>query len=402
VIKEDDCDNPFPIDETAAISESDLLKDEPRKKTVEGQKRWMWTREKLNDLLDSVITFKTKMTSKNLEFEANKILFYSEVREMMAALYPESDFGPISDIAENIEDMTDSERKEYERRKMKEDVLIKEGYNRVKTKVKEIRANYNTVVGKGIQSLPYKRTMLEHFDKIKMIWGQESNPDSVKANNAIHMFGKTSRSHQPLINSAQSFRQCRKIAKKYENTSLNKSLSSFESDQNSVTAGIENITASSPHNPRGSVQALSMGPSTSVNNTYQVPINNDSTPISKPFINSCKTRAERTITMPYTPTAFIKKLTSGISTKSDEKFSKSGLRNKDLVEMQLAKEELQIFRETCEVMKKNSEANAEAMRAFTQSITQLGQNIKDGFAMLSEALITVQTGITNKKNLNSE
>ena len=323
MIKEETRDDAFPIEDNEATE------DAPPKKHVE--RRWKWTYEKIDNLLDSVYAFKIKVTSRgSYDFQANKSYFYSEVREMMAAMYPEQDFGPLTPPLQSTVEMTDSQRYQYEMRKQKQDNLIKEGYTRIRNKIKEMRASYYTVLEKGLQALDYKRTILEHFNKIHQIWGNDNKDSDMFSSNP------TQAVHSPEERRKQI---------------------------QSVVRHIESLNAQ-----RTSSETKSVGTGTSHG---ECP--NDEELQTFPKQSSINFQTTKDVT-----TDFIQTENESLKTEG---------RTTDSIKMQLANEERQIFRETCEVIKNQAKANTEATRALAQSVSLLGQNIKDGFALLAAAIM---------------
>ena len=72
------------------------------------------------------------------DFEADIVGFYSNVRNMMSAMYPPSDFGPREVLNCDTDSMTREELMEHKRMVECQEKQIKEGYKRVQTKIKEL------------------------------------------------------------------------------------------------------------------------------------------------------------------------------------------------------------------------------------------------------------------------
>ena len=84
--------------------------------TIKETKMWFrWSALQIEQLIDCISAYKSKMTFMGLDFEADKPRMYSELRVMMAELYPDINvefFGPVAttiiDSKENLsqEDIT--------------------------------------------------------------------------------------------------------------------------------------------------------------------------------------------------------------------------------------------------------------------------------------------------------
>ena len=85
----------------------------------------------------------------------------------MAQLYPETDFGPDKIVAIKKESMS---YEEYESTIDNLKNLKKEGYNRIKYKIKEFRSGHKAAIDRGIWS-GSGRVIYENFDILQRIWG---------------------------------------------------------------------------------------------------------------------------------------------------------------------------------------------------------------------------------------
>ena len=116
------------------------------------------------------------MEYKKLDFLADLVKCYNFVREGMAQLYPETDFGPEKNVGIEKESMNDEEHK---RRIDKLKNLKKEGYNRIKHEVKELRSGYKAAIDKGTRS-GSGNLVYENFDILQRIWGGSPAVTSLK------------------------------------------------------------------------------------------------------------------------------------------------------------------------------------------------------------------------------
>ena len=54
------------------------------------------------------------------------------------------------------------------------------------------------------------------------------------------------------------------------------------------------------------------------------------------------------------------------------------------------KEELQLKKEAFNVMKENAKSTQEAIKAMAESMTTIGQSLREGFAMISHSIVQSQ------------
>ena len=110
-------------------------------------KRWTWNDEKVDILIDQIIEYKTQRSHD--DFEAELVIIYSDLGEMMSLMYPPSDFGIEELEIENSEGMTRAELLTYKRKIESQEKQQKEGYKRIKNKVKELRRGYKNAIDRG-------------------------------------------------------------------------------------------------------------------------------------------------------------------------------------------------------------------------------------------------------------
>ena len=120
------------------------------------------------------------MEYKGLDFSPDLAKCYSFVRERMVQLYPETDFGPEKIVGIEKENMNDEE---YKRRIDKLKNLKKEGYNRIKHKIKELRSGYKSAIDKETRS-GSGRLVHENFDILQRIQG--GSPAVTSLTNGIY------------------------------------------------------------------------------------------------------------------------------------------------------------------------------------------------------------------------
>ena len=88
---------------------------------------------------------------------------------MMAEMFPPTDFGPKAIKLYHIDNMTREEILECKRKSESEEKQIKEGYNRVKIKIKDLRRGYKNAVDTGSRSGSGK-LVSENFELLWDIW----------------------------------------------------------------------------------------------------------------------------------------------------------------------------------------------------------------------------------------
>ena len=107
----------------------------------------------VNDLLTFIKDFKSKKEFDGVDFEGDLVVFYGEMRKMMAINFNDSDFGPVtvSESPKPLQDMNEKELKEFNNMVELEKSTIKKGYDRVKEKIKALRQDYRNAVNNGYQ-----------------------------------------------------------------------------------------------------------------------------------------------------------------------------------------------------------------------------------------------------------
>ena len=133
-------------------------------------KRWTWTSEMVETLLLNIVECKSEKEFEGVDFEADMIAFYSRLREMMAEMFPPTDFGPKAIKLYHTDNMTREEILECKRKSDTEKKQIKEGYSRVKIKIKELRRGYKNAVDTESRSGSGK-LVSENFELLQGIWG---------------------------------------------------------------------------------------------------------------------------------------------------------------------------------------------------------------------------------------
>ena len=138
--------------------------------TAKKQKKWSWSAELVEKLLIYVKEYKTQCEFNGVDFEADLLSLYTEVRSCMATEDPCA-FGPQA-LSEQINprDMEKAEYEEYKSKRDEEKRLIRKGYDRIKEKIKNIRQDYRAAVNKGTRSGSGK-IVQDNYDLLTDIWG---------------------------------------------------------------------------------------------------------------------------------------------------------------------------------------------------------------------------------------
>ena len=144
------------------------------------RKNFRWTTEMIDNLINCLLSYKSSMEYRSLDFDADKPAQYKFLRIEMAKLYTDEDeslFGPVNieTLAdEDIEELNDEEKAQQKKKQADEKGLIAKGYNRVVEKVKEIRQSFSKAVVAGSRSGSGK-IVYEFYDKLIQIWGGSAN-----------------------------------------------------------------------------------------------------------------------------------------------------------------------------------------------------------------------------------
>ena len=133
------------------------------------KKRWEWDDEKVRNLIVSLYEHKVKKDFEGTDMETDLVKMYEYIRQLMAALYSEEAFGPIEALHLQA-DASDKKKVKLQRLISNQKKLIKVGYLRAKSKVKQLRQNFKKATINGTRSGSGK-LLIEHWDQLVMIWG---------------------------------------------------------------------------------------------------------------------------------------------------------------------------------------------------------------------------------------
>ena len=145
----------------------------------DAKKYFRWDLNLVQNLVECLLEYKSKMEYKSLDFDADKPMQYNEIRLRMAMLFEEEDvslFGPVAPVAlpGNFEDLTGVEREKAKKSVKDAKDLITRGQKRMMEKVKEIRQNFSKAVVAGSRSGSGK-IVYEFYDKLIQLWGASAN-----------------------------------------------------------------------------------------------------------------------------------------------------------------------------------------------------------------------------------
>lgn len=284
----------------STIDISDIREDETtttettNKNKRKASPRWKFTDNMVEALLDNLISYKNEMTYQGHDFQADLVTCYGEVRQMMALMFPLNDFGPGIIATHDTELMEPNELVQYKRRIERLEKMKKDGYTRVKAKIKELRAGYKVAIDKGTRS-GSGRLIHDNFDKLQEIWG--GNPSVTSISN-VHC------SQEPSTNDKE-----------------NEPIDDSEEDDDANTA-----------EPRKTVR----------------------------------------------------------DTKRDNMKKNISAHQREMLQIDLGRQELDLKKESIKVMRESAKSTEVAIKEMTNSITNIGQSIRDGLGLLASSMIQCQ------------
>lgn len=144
-----------------------ILEAPQNRKVAKKTCRWKWTNDMIEHLILSLHDLKSKRDYEGKDLEADPVKLYEDLRQMMAELYSEENFGPVECVNMN---------------KIGDIKLIKFGYGRIRERVKLLRRNFKRAVVEGTRS-GSGRLMIENWDRLVFIWG--GCPSVIKIKGAV-------------------------------------------------------------------------------------------------------------------------------------------------------------------------------------------------------------------------
>ena len=145
------------------------------------RKQFRWDEKMIENLIDSLQSYKATMLYKGLDFNGDKSHQYKEIRISMAKIYLDKDvtlFGPVTSpsLPEDFKDLSKEEQKKSKKLVKESTDLINRGNKRVMEKVKEIRQNFSKAVVSGRRSGSGK-IVFEYYDKLVTLWGGSASSE---------------------------------------------------------------------------------------------------------------------------------------------------------------------------------------------------------------------------------
>ena len=135
----------------------------------------------IQDLISCLNEQKSLYEFKGIDFEADLVKLYTDIRIMMAKRYENGEFGPIA--ARELKDDLEPTELAKEKVKLERDKkAMKQGYSRIRVKAKEIRQSYRKAITEGQRS-GSGRVICDNWDQLKSIWG--GSPATVTITNAV-------------------------------------------------------------------------------------------------------------------------------------------------------------------------------------------------------------------------
>ena len=137
-----------------------------------------WTPEMVENLIESIKSFKASMRFRNLDFDADKAARFSAVRETMAAIYCDDEtlFGPTQapNWPPNFGQLSQEDQVTVKKEINIQKELIVKGKSGIQEKTKETRQSFSKALVSGSRSGSGK-LVLEHYEKLVSIWGGSVN-----------------------------------------------------------------------------------------------------------------------------------------------------------------------------------------------------------------------------------
>ena len=286
-------------------------------------KRWTWTDDMIEVLLHNISAYKSTKEYEGIDFESDLVQYYGDIRKMMAETHPEEDFGLAEVMVQNTDTMTKSELLMYKRKIERLEKLRKEGYKRIKNKIKELRRGYKKAIDSGTRS-GSGRLIQENFEILKEIWSGCPAVTSL-ASSLSSMQSSSNEQHDPYETQSQS----------YEQTGDESVSDGRESNVGCLdeTESLENNTGD---NAKGGVH-----------NKYK-------------------------------------------DNKREKLQKKLSAHQRDMMYIEIAREELRLKEAQIDMMKKSFEQTDSAINAMAKSMTAIGNGLKDGLATLAQSFLQSQ------------
>ena len=141
--------------------------------------RWLWGEEMIAEFLEILKRYKTQKEGENKEWDSDKVTLFEHTRKELAIVF--DDFKPVrlTPPEKDVTDMTKGEYKKDEANRKGEQQLIKEGYKRVATKYKNLKAAFSKDVTEKLRSGSGKITA-EHWQSCWYLWNGTPSTEPIR------------------------------------------------------------------------------------------------------------------------------------------------------------------------------------------------------------------------------
>ena len=149
------------------------------------KKAFRWTPTMIDHLISCLGNYRTAMEFKGKDFDGDRPAQYAALRKEMTKMFGAEMFGPESSSTispTEFDSLTEEEKKEERKRMKQREASIKQGYNRILEKIKDIRQRFSNAVVQGSRSGSGKIVM-EHYDRLKVIYG--GSPSAVSLESGV-------------------------------------------------------------------------------------------------------------------------------------------------------------------------------------------------------------------------
>ena len=139
---------------------------------VKPKKRWMFDDDMTASLVECLKKYKVDKEGEEIDFEGDLVKLYGDIRKLMAGIYEEDNFGPVEHAAAttDVNEMSKEDYKAFKQKIDKNQKSIKLGYERIKSKVKKLRASFQKAVLESTRS-GSGRIIKKHWESLIQIWG---------------------------------------------------------------------------------------------------------------------------------------------------------------------------------------------------------------------------------------
>ena len=117
--------------------------------------RFKWNSKMIEDLIDALQNYKAVREYQGLDFNADKVKQYEDIRKNLARKYKEGSSFGIESLSEKPHECfsTDEDKIEFCKKLQREREGVKKGYTRALEKIKDIRQHFSTAITTGSRSV---------------------------------------------------------------------------------------------------------------------------------------------------------------------------------------------------------------------------------------------------------